>query len=218
MTPTFGEVPGIEHFPCSIAVFPTSFFLLAPYSESLFLFLVLFALWAARRGKWELAGLAGIGASATRNIGVLLVLPLLTEAFHRFRERRKTSELARGVTWSLVAAGGAVAYLAFWQNLFAAACLAPIVAGLDRMAAWPTLLDAGLLLVLGVAATGVAHTLFIASMQRVSAHTASIVAALEPVYGIALAVALLHEVPGPRTLFGGALIVAAALIASRRIA
>ena len=108
--------------------------------------------------------------------------------------------------------------IAFWQNLFAAACLAPIVAGLDRMAAWPTPLDFGLLLVLGVACTGVAHTLFIASMQRVSAHTASIVAALEPVYGIALAVALLHEVPGPRTLFGGALIVAAALIASRRIA
>ena len=63
------------------------------------------------------------------------------------------------------------------------------------MAAWPTPSDAGLLLVLGVACTGVAHTLFIASMQRVSAHTASVVAALEPVYGIALAVALLHEIP-----------------------
>jgi hypothetical protein len=100
-----------------LAVFPTSFFLLAPYSESLFLFLVLLALWAARRGKWELAGLGGIGASATRNIGVLLVLPLLTEAVHRFRERKDTRELARGLLWSVLAAGGAAAYLVFWQQL-----------------------------------------------------------------------------------------------------
>lgn len=101
-----------------LAVLPTSFFLLAPYSESLFLFLVLLTLWAARRGKWELAGLAGIGASATRNLGVLLVLPLLVEALQRFRERKDSRELARAVLWSLLAAGGAVAYLAFSQQFF----------------------------------------------------------------------------------------------------
>lgn len=106
--------------------------------------------------------------------------------------------------------------IAFWQNLFAAACLAPIVALIDRMSAWPAASDIGLLIVLGVACTGLAHTLFIASMQRVSAHTASVVAALEPVYGIALAVWLLGEVPNLRTLAGGTLIVAAALAASRR--
>jgi hypothetical protein len=99
-----------------LAIFPTSFFLLSPYSESLFLFLVLLALWAARRGRWEYAGLAGIGASATRNIGVLLVLPLLTEAIQRFFEHHDIKELARGVLWSLLAAGGAVAYLVFWQQ------------------------------------------------------------------------------------------------------
>ena len=71
---------------------------------------------------------------------------------------------------------------------------------------------------LGVACTGLAHTLFIASMRRVSAHAASVVAALEPVYGIALAAWLLHDVPDGRTLVGGALIVAAALLASRRAA
>ena len=101
-----------------LAVFPTSFFLLAPYSEALFLFLVLSALWAARRGRWELAGLAGIGASATRNIGVLLVLPLLVEAVHQFRERRELGPLVRGAAWSLVAAGGAVAYLIFCQQFY----------------------------------------------------------------------------------------------------
>ena len=46
------------------------------------------------------------------------------------------------------------------------------------------------------------------------AHTASVVAALEPVYGIVLAALLLGETPGPRTL-GGALIVGACVLASR---
>jgi drug/metabolite transporter (DMT)-like permease len=50
----------------------------------------------------------------------------------------------------------------------------------------------------------------------VTAHTASVIAALEPVYGIVLALAFLDELPGVRTIAGGALIVAAAVIATRR--
>jgi drug/metabolite transporter (DMT)-like permease len=76
--------------------------------------------------------------------------------------------------------------------------------------------DVGLLLALGVVCTAGAHTLFIASLRTVSAHTASVVAALEPVYGIALALLLLDEIPGGRTLAGATLLVAAALVASRR--
>lgn len=101
-----------------LAVFPTSFFLLAPYSESLFLFLVLFCFWAARRGRWELAGLAGMGASFTRNVGVLLVLPLGVEAVHRFLKRRDAGDLARGLVWAGLAAGGTIAYLIFSQVFF----------------------------------------------------------------------------------------------------
>ena len=106
--------------------------------------------------------------------------------------------------------------LALWQNAFAALCLAPIVALGTPVS--PTFIDVAMLVVLGVVCTGVAHTLFIASLQRVTAHTAAVVAALEPVYGIALAAALLHELPSLRTLIGGVLIVAAAIVASRRIA
>ena len=108
------------------------------------------------------------------------------------------------------------ARIAFWQNVFAAACLLPIVAFVDRMTSLPTLADVGLLMILGVVCTGLAHTLFIASLQRLSAHTASVVAALEPVYGIVLALWLLHEVPSARTVVGGTLIVAAAFAASFR--
>lgn len=104
--------------------------------------------------------------------------------------------------------------IALWQNLFAALCLLPVVALFDRPSEWPTRSEFALLVALGVVCTGLAHTLFIASMQRVSAHAASVVAALEPVYGIALAAWLLNEIPAARTLAGGALVVAAALVAS----
>ncbi|HEX6382326.1 MAG TPA: mannosyltransferase family protein, partial [Acidimicrobiia bacterium] len=57
-----------------LTIFPSAYFFLAPYSESLFLLLVVSSLWAARRGKWWLAGVAGALAAATRNVGVLLVL------------------------------------------------------------------------------------------------------------------------------------------------
>jgi drug/metabolite transporter (DMT)-like permease len=105
--------------------------------------------------------------------------------------------------------------LAGWQNAWAAIALLPVAVWLGGMPALDAR-DVGLLLVLGVVCTAGAHTLFIASLRTVSAHTASVVAALEPVYGIALALLLLDEVPGGRTLAGAALLVAAALVASRR--
>ena len=86
-----------------------------------------------------------------------------------------------------------------------------------RPAAGPALgaREIALLLVLGVVCTALAHTLFIASLRAVTAHTASVVAALEPVYGIALAFAAAGRGPGARVRSpGGALIVAAALVAT----
>ena len=105
--------------------------------------------------------------------------------------------------------------IAFWQNAVAALALVPF--------AWaaPAIGSIGareimLLIVLGLACTALAHTLFISGLAVVTAHTASVIAALEPVYGIALALVFLGEVPAPRTLAGGALIVIAAVIATRR--
>jgi drug/metabolite transporter (DMT)-like permease len=103
--------------------------------------------------------------------------------------------------------------VALWQNACAAACLLP---GFVLDPVLPSARDIALLIVLGVVCTAFAHTLFIRSMRVLSAHTASIVAALEPVYGIVLAFALLGETPGWRTLPGAALIIGAALQASSR--
>jgi drug/metabolite transporter (DMT)-like permease len=101
--------------------------------------------------------------------------------------------------------------IACWQNGIAAAVLLPLVSVTPAVL---TPRDLGLLLVLGVACTALAHTLFIRSLRSLSAHVASVVAALEPVYGIALAFLLLGERPEPRTLIGAALIVGAAMIAT----
>jgi len=98
------------------AVFPTAFFLFAPYSESLFLLLAVLAFWAARRSRWFVAGLAGALAALTRNVGALLVLPLAVEAVHQTLERRPRRVPVPGLIASLGPAAGAGAYLLYWHH------------------------------------------------------------------------------------------------------
>lgn len=103
-----------------LAVFPTAFFLVAPYSESLFLFAVLVSFIAARRGAWGIAALAGAAATATRSIGVVLVPALLMEALLQHLERGRRSEARVGsLAWSLFCSfattAGAFAYFLYWR-------------------------------------------------------------------------------------------------------
>lgn len=60
--------------------FPTAYALFAPYSEAVFLTSVLASIYAARTGRWWLAGLAGVAATATRIVGLALVPALVVEA------------------------------------------------------------------------------------------------------------------------------------------
>ena len=62
-----------------LLIFPTSFFFWSVYTESLFLFLTVFALYSARKQQWGRAALAGFLASLTRIVGFLIVVPLLIE-------------------------------------------------------------------------------------------------------------------------------------------
>ena len=70
------------------AFFPTAFFLLAPYTEPLFLLLSIAAFWFARRDRWIWAMVAGAGAAATRSIGALLIVALAVEALVQWRDGR----------------------------------------------------------------------------------------------------------------------------------
>ena len=71
------------------------------------------------------------------------------------------------------------------------------------------------LALLGVLCTGLAHSLFVASLRVLKARTTSVIFALEPVYGIAFAWWLFNEQPTLRMLIGGALIIIASVITSR---
>ncbi len=90
-----------------LALFPTSFYLSAVYTEGLFLLLTVAAFWSARRGSWWAAGLLGAASAATRAIGALLALPLVLE--WRAREGRSCRSLA----WLALAPSGLLAYMAY---------------------------------------------------------------------------------------------------------
>lgn len=102
--------------------------------------------------------------------------------------------------------------LALHQDLWAMVFLLPFAFTAPRL---PTGQEWGLLILLGVVFTAAAHALFIRGLRSVSAGRASVITALEPVYGVLLAWQLLGERPEPRTLFGGALVLGAALWVGR---
>lgn len=98
---------------------------------------------------------------------------------------------------------------ALCQNLVVMLCLLPFAApqlGSLRAIDWVWLA------LLGVICTGLAHSLFVASLAVVKARIAAVVFAMEPVYGIALAWLVFAEAPTPRMLAGGALIIAAIVL------
>jgi hypothetical protein len=64
-----------------LALFPTSFFFQAVYSESLLLVLSLACFWFLRRDRLVLAGVAALLATLTRVTGVLLLVPMAMTYF-----------------------------------------------------------------------------------------------------------------------------------------
>ncbi|AGE26713.1 MULTISPECIES: DMT family transporter [Pseudomonas] len=98
---------------------------------------------------------------------------------------------------------------ALCQNVVVAVCLLPVAApGLADVRA----IDWLWIGLLGVFCTGLAHSLFVASLAVIKARTASVVFAMEPVYGITVAWLLFAETPTLRMLLGGALIIVAIVL------
>lgn len=60
-------------------LFPTAFFLVSVYTESVFIFLVLSAFYFARRGRWVLAGICGMMVTATRIVGIAIFPAIIYE-------------------------------------------------------------------------------------------------------------------------------------------
>jgi hypothetical protein len=72
---------------------PVGFTFLLPYTESLLLLSVLGALYAARTGRWLVAGLAGAAAALTKQPGALVILPLLWELWSNHRGALRNGQL-----------------------------------------------------------------------------------------------------------------------------
>lgn len=162
-----------------------------------------------RRSEWTVVGLVCIG--------LVLVTPHFNFA----------SEATLGLGWAVLSGllfalvsvsnrattrGLNPAQAALWQNIGILLCSLPL--------AWSLLpevraLDWLWIGLLGLLCTALAHSLFVASLRVLNARSASVVFALEPVYGIAFAWWLFNEQPGLRMLFGGSLIVLATIISAR---
>ena len=94
------------------ALFPTAFFLYAPYTESLFLLASVACFWFARRDRWVWAAVAGAIAAATRSIGIVLILALWVEVVAQYRRDRRPM-LPRFLAAGAVALGPAL-YAGWW--------------------------------------------------------------------------------------------------------
>lgn len=129
-----------------IAAFPMAFFFWAIYSESLFLFLAVGALLAARTHHWWLAAIAVSFAVWTRSLGLLLVLPVAWEmwlAYHPpLPADPRAMPPARPSPWnitSLLLPFVSLAAFVWWAALIFGDALAPIKAQTDwnRHFSWP---------------------------------------------------------------------------------
>ena len=117
--------------------------------------------------------------------------------------------------------------VAFWQNFVVALLVLPLL-GLSlappqvaRSQATSSLVTGAAaidwaswfwLAVLGVLCTGLAHTLFVKSLESLDARSAGMIIALEPVYAIACAWWLFGEEPSGRMLVGASLIILATVL------
>ena len=111
-----------------VAWLPVSLFLSAVYSESVFLLFAIGSFYAGRLGRWWQAGLLGGLAAATRNSGVLLVVPLVLLYLYGPREDRKPDrpesglrrryDLRPDLLWFSAVPIGLLAYLVYLQLTF----------------------------------------------------------------------------------------------------
>lgn len=99
-----------------LALFPTSFFFNAVYTESLFLALSAGSIWALRvRRDLLLACALAAFATATRNVGIFLLLPLAYEWLRG--EAGREYGWGKGVACLALAPSGLLAYVAYlWSR------------------------------------------------------------------------------------------------------
>jgi 4-amino-4-deoxy-L-arabinose transferase-like glycosyltransferase len=92
-----------------LSVFPTAYFLSAPYTEGLFLVTVIASFYYARIGKWPLAGFLCMLSALTRLTGLLMLPVLIVEYLHQ--KHWKPKNIDAKILWIGLAAVGFFIYL-----------------------------------------------------------------------------------------------------------
>ena len=153
-------------------------------------------------------------------IGVVFIVPEFTLG----------NTVTQGVLWGLLSAltyavlsimnrrfsdKYQAALVSFYEQASASVVLLPALFILHPVV---TVRDVGVLILLGVVFTALAHSLFINGLRTVKVQTAGIISGLESVYGILAALVFLGEVPGIRELAGGVIILGVALYSTLRSA
>jgi hypothetical protein len=108
-----------------LALFPTSFFFSAIYSESLFLALTVGCLYCARMDWWWRAAVLGALSSATRVQGVLVLLPLAIMFLYGPRAGPEGPTKREAASLALVPIG-LIVYLGFVKTTTRYGALAPV--------------------------------------------------------------------------------------------
>lgn len=91
---------------------PVSLFFSAPFSEALFLPLIIATIGFARERRWIVAGTCGMLAALSRSVGILLVVPLLWEWVAWIRTAPRTASTRLTVLAALLPLAGTGIYVA----------------------------------------------------------------------------------------------------------
>ena len=103
----------------------------------------------------------------------------------------------------------AAPFVMFWQMFFGALVLSPLVFFVNVTVSTGDIQN---LLILGVFATAIAHTLMLTSIGCLGARSTGVIMMIQPLYAILLAVVLLGEIPSLRVIVGGALVLSAMIV------
>ncbi len=122
----------------AVAVFPAAYFLVAPYTEALFLALTAWALVAARQGRWPTTALLALTAGLTRPVAALLAVGLAAEVVRQRREGGRSGRPIAALA-AVAAAPAGTALFAAWTRLATGTWTAPFEAqrGWAREWTWP---------------------------------------------------------------------------------
>lgn len=102
-----------------VFVFPTAFYFASVYTESLFFALVISSLYFARKKQFLLACIIAGLASATRIVGLFIIIPLIIEIYNSIQLKKIHSEFIKSYLPLVIIPFGLIAYMIYLHVVYA---------------------------------------------------------------------------------------------------